>query len=211
MMTDDLINALVADLKSSKPARPRGWWLFSAAMASLLIVYGLLGVRSDWISSVQEPAAWVKAAYALALASSGLWLTQRLGRPGASIRAPLCTLLAIICVASGAAALQLSALTAADRLVEVLGGSWRVCSAKILMVSVLTGPLVFLSARGLAPTHRMAAGAALGLTAGAFSAAAYGLLRCPETSAAFIAAWYTTGVAIAAVIGALAGRVALRW
>ena len=46
---------------------------------------------------------------------------------------------------------------------------------------------------------------------GAVAATAYGLLHCPEATVAFVATWYTLGVAAAGAIGALIGRFALRW
>jgi hypothetical protein len=46
---------------------------------------------------------------------------------------------------------------------------------------------------------------------GAVAATAYGLLHCPEATVAFVATWYTLGVAAAGAIGASIGRFALRW
>lgn len=56
----------------------------------------------------------------------------------------------------------------------------------------------------------MRAGAAAGLLTGAIAATAYGL-HCPEATAAFVATWYTLGMAAAAGLGAVVGRFALRW
>jgi hypothetical protein len=46
---------------------------------------------------------------------------------------------------------------------------------------------------------------------GGIAATAYGLLHCGEATAAFVATWYTLGVAAAGLIGAAVGRFALRW
>lgn len=92
-----------------------------------------------------------------------------------------------------------------------LGQTWEVCGRNILLISAVAGPFVFLSARRLAPTRPSAAGAVLGLIAGAVAATAYGLLHCPEATIAFVATWYTLGVAAAGAAGAIIGRFALRW
>jgi len=64
--------------------------------------------------------------------------------------------------------------------------------------------------RALAPTRPVAAGAACGAFAGALAAIGYAL-ACSETSSAFVALWYTLGVALSAAAGALLGPRVLRW
>jgi len=98
-----------------------------------------------------------------------------------------------------------------QRMAGWLGQTWDVCGLNILLVSAFAGPLVFLSARRLAPTRPTAAGLALGLASGGLAATAYGLLHCGEATAAFVATWYTLGIAAAGLIGAAVGRFALRW
>ena len=49
------------------------------------------------------------------------------------------------------------------------------------------------------------------MASGGIAATAYGILPCPESTVAFVATWYTLGVAAAGLIGAVAGRFALRW
>ena len=56
-----------------------------------------------------------------------------------------------------------------------------------------------------------AGGGFTGVMTGAVAATAYGLLHCPEATVAFVATWYTLGVAAAGVLGAIVGRFALRW
>ena len=68
-----------------------------------------------------------------------------------------------------------------------------------------------MSAQAGAPTRPTAAGLALGVATGGIAATAYGLLHCGEATAAFVATWYTLGVATAGLIGAGIGRLALRW
>jgi hypothetical protein len=64
--------------------------------------------------------------------------------------------------------------------------------------------------RGLAPTRPRAAGLAAGLLAGAIGAFAYAL-ACHEVSVAFVALWYSLGIALSGALGALLGPRLLRW
>jgi hypothetical protein len=84
-------------------------------------------------------------------------------------------------------------------------------STLLMLVSAFAAPFVFLSARKLAPTRPATAGLALGLATGGLAATAYGLLHCGEATVAFVATWYTLGIAAAGLIGAAVGRFALRW
>ena len=49
-----------------------------------------------------------------------------------------------------------------------------------------------------------------GVLSGALAAMAYAL-TCPVDSAAFVATWYPLAIAACAALGALAGKLALRW
>ena len=64
--------------------------------------------------------------------------------------------------------------------------------------------------RGLAPTRLLLAGLVAGGCAGGLGAAVYAF-ACTETSAPFLAIWYTLGMALAAGLGAVAGSRLLRW
>jgi hypothetical protein len=64
--------------------------------------------------------------------------------------------------------------------------------------------------RGLAPTRPRAAGFAAGLLAGSVGACGYAL-SCPEVSPAFVAVWYTLGIALTGALGAALGTRVLRW
>ena len=64
--------------------------------------------------------------------------------------------------------------------------------------------------RAMAPRSGAMAGFAAGLLAGGFGAAIYSFY-CGETGMMFMAVWYSLGVAATAVLGALLGRLLLRW
>ncbi len=211
MKTDDLIDALAVGLEPVKPARASSLLLAAAVVASVVGVVVLLGVRPDLIQAMGGLTSWLKGLYTLALAAAALRLTTRLGRPGADARPAAMLLFAVVAVVTAAGAIELALTTPDQRMAVWLGRTWDVCGRNILLISAVTAPFVYLSARRLAPTRPSAGGAALGVITGAVAATAYGLLHCPEATVAFVATWYTLGVAAAGAIGALIGRFALRW
>jgi hypothetical protein len=80
----------------------------------------------------------------------------------------------------------------------------------VLALSLPALGATLLAMRGLAPTRLRAAGTAAGLLAGAVGAIGYAL-HCPEAALAFVAAWYTAGIALAGALGAALGPLVLRW
>jgi hypothetical protein len=211
MKTNDLIDALAAGLEPAPPARPNPLLLAAAAAAAVCAVSVLLGVRPDLATALQAAAPWLKGLYTISVASAAILLATRLGRPGVDARPALAVLLAVIGTAVLWAVVEVIVTSPGERLSHWLGRTWMICGRNILIVSAVVAPLVFLSARRLAPTRPSLAGAALGVATGGIAATAYGLLHCPESTAAFIATWYTLGMAAAGVVGAAAGRIALRW
>lgn len=210
MKTDDLIEALAAGLEPVGPARLSPLMIGGAFAVAVAAVAVLLGVLPDLAEAIRGSAFWAKVAYTGALAVASLWLVTRLGRPGASAGPAGWAVASIVGLAGLAGAIELLLLPPEARMDDWLGFTWKVCALNILMVSAVTAPLIFLAARRLAPTKPMPAGAAAGLLTGAVAATAYGL-HCPESTAAFVATWYTLGIAVAAAAGAVIGRFALRW
>jgi hypothetical protein len=210
MKTEDLIDALSAGIEPVKPARLNPVMLAGAGAAAVLAVVLLLGVRPDLHEAMGGPTLWMKALYTVALAGTSIWLATRLGRPGVRAMPALAALAVVVGVAVIWGGAEMMATPADQRMADWRGGSSSVCGLNILLASLFAAPLVFLSARRLAPTRPTAAGAALGLATGAVAATAYGL-HCTEATAAFVATWYTLGVATAGLIGAVIGRFALRW
>lgn len=213
MKTEDLISALAVDLPPAAPRaleRRLALFMIPAAALALLGVTFWLGFRPDLIPAVQGPVFWAKAAYTAVAGIAGFWLLDRLGRPGVSARGPLILLILLLTTAAAAAGIELIQAPAAARMDLVMGRSAQVCPPNILGLSLLAAPCIFFAARRFAPVRPMAAGAAAGLLTAALAATLYGL-HCPERTAAFVAVWYTLGMAAAAGVGALVGRLALRW
>jgi hypothetical protein len=91
-----------------------------------------------------------------------------------------------------------------------MGSSHQVCPWRITILALPIFVGVFWSLRTLAPTRSWISGAAAGLLAGAAGAFIYAF-HCDESAAAFVALWYTIGIAAVGLLGAAVGRLLLRW
>lgn len=211
MKTDALIDMLARD--AGPAPRALAARRLSPAAAAGLLASALISITWFGIIPAQMFATavpWTKMAYAGALALAAGWWTARLSRPAALVALPrrvtVLVLLAIV-VVSG---FSLASTPAGARLDALLGESWSTCPWSVLALSLpaLAGSLW--AVRGLAPTRPRAAAFAAGLLAGSVGAFGYSL-SCPEASPAFVAIWYTLGIAFTGAVGAVLGPRVLRW
>ncbi len=153
---------------------------------------------------------WMKLTYAALLALFAGWLTARLARPIARTRALVYALFTVFVAMLTWGVITLAAATPDQRLSLLMGETWTTCPRNVVMLSMpaLAGGLWAL--RGLAPTNLRAAGFCAGLLAGALGAMGYAL-ACAEASATFVAVWYSLGILLTGLLGALAGPRLLRW
>jgi len=213
MKTDELIHALVAD------ARPVPTWAverrFALAVmlglaAAVVLMLGVFGLRHDWAAVWMLPMFWGKFALGGVLALLGLAVVLRLSRPGAPW-GRIAVWLAVPPLAVWAVAVaDLAAAAPSERLVLLLGSTWRTCPFNIALLSLPTLAALFWAMRGAAPTRLAWSGACAGLLAGALGVLAYAL-HCPEMQAPFVALWYLAGMLLPAALGALLGPRLLRW
>ncbi|MFI4974296.1 MAG: DUF1109 domain-containing protein [Caulobacterales bacterium] len=212
MKTDDLIAALARQDAAALPGVTRALAvaLVVAAGGSLAVLLLGWGLRPDLAQAVATSAYWMKAGYTAAFALGGLILVERLGRPGVTAgRGWFAPALAVLAI-GGLAVWELSGLTPAARMADMMGHSASQCPLRIMAISAPAFAAAIWALRRMAPTRpRLAAGAA-GLLAGGIGATVYGL-RCDETAAAFTAIWYSLGMLGWAGVGALVGPRLLRW
>lgn len=213
MKTDDLIGLLARDaapVPAHAGERRFAVALMLGAAAALAWVHGAFGIRTDLPVLVGTAAFWEKLAMPVAVAAAGLVVVFRLGHPGLRPRGWwLGVCVPVLLLWAWAAAVLWQAEPAA-RLPLVLGTTWRVCVFNVTATALPIGIALLWALRGLAPTRPALAGGAAGWLAGAVGACAYSL-HCPEMQAPFVAVWYVLGMGMAAALGALAGRVWLRW
>ena len=213
METEKLIDALSADLRPA-PAGQVSRGIIGVAVTGGLVALALvvwwLGLRADLMNAMHGPMLWIKASYAALLWLGGYLALERLSRPAGTGRVGVLLAGVIVLVLLAAGALQLMATAPGARMDLWMGNSARRCPVYILLLAlpILAGTLLTL--RRFAPTRLAMAGGAAGLFAGGVAAVAYGL-HCPETSVAFLATWYSLGVALSAGLGAALGPWVLRW
>ena len=211
MKTDALIDMLARD--AGPVPRALAARRLSPAAAAGLLVSALIAIA--WFGAIPAQmfataVPWTKMAYAGALALAAGWWTARLSRPAAPIALPRrVTVLVLLAMVVGGG-FSLASTPAGARLDALLGESWPTCPWSVLVLSLpaLAGSLW--AVRGLAPTRPRAAGFAAGLLAGSVGAFGYSL-SCPEASPAFVAVWYTLGIAFTGAVGAVLGPRVLRW
>ena len=211
MKTDTLIDMLARSAGPAPTALVAGRLLPAVMMGLVVSVTAAVAVfGSVPAASFATIAPWMKLAYAGALALAAGWLTASLSRPGAPVRGAKRALVAIVLLMGFVAADWLATTSPGARVGAVLGDSWWSCSVRVLVLSAPALAAAFWAVRGLAPTRPRAAGFAAGLLAGSVGAIGYSL-SCPEISPAFVALWYTLGIALAGALGAALGPRVLRW
>lgn len=213
MRTEELIDALSRDVPRVPPsavARRLGFGLVAGAIASLGLMTLALGLRPDLSAAVLDFPFWMKWGYTASLAIAAAYLTSRLARPDSDQFRQMWLIAIPVCALTFIAVVELMSAPRSEWLSMWLGHSWKACSSLVLMLSVPVFLGLLWSFRRFAPTRLRAAGAAAGLTAGASAATVY-CLHCPEVSAIFVLTWYSLGMILAAVAGALVGPRILRW
>ncbi len=213
MKTEDLIALMGKDAapvpRASLPVRLIVFGLVVLVLA-LAVMLAWLGIRPDLGAALQTSAYWMKTIYTAGLALAGFALVERLSRPGGAGRLGVILLGACVTAIAALAIVQLSSTPAANVSAELLGSTWDRCPWRILTLSLPGLVAVLWAMRRFAPTRPALAGAAAGLFVGGLSATVYGLY-CQETAAPFVAIWYSLGIGLSGLLGALAGSRALRW
>ncbi len=213
MNTEQLIEQLAGDMRPvGRRARARrlALGIVMGGVAPLAFVTLALGIRPDLRVAMHGFAFWMKWTYTISLGLVAVAITARLARPEPVRLARFwpATLPFVVLALVGIA--EMARVSRGDWLAMWLGESWRVCPWLVLGLSAPIFAGLLWSFQRLAPTRLRAAGAAAGLTAGAWAATLY-CLHCPEVSAIFVLTWYTLGIALAAGVGALLGPRLLRW
>jgi hypothetical protein len=210
MNTGDLIEALARGAgPAPRAVAARRLWPIAVVGAALAawLAHLVLG----WVDPRAVGAAlWVKLVYGGALAAAAGWLAAKLARPVARQGAARAALVTVVVAMALLGAAAWSLQPAPERGAYLMGHSWATCPWAVFALSLPTLAAALAAVRSLAPTRPVAAGAACGLFAGAVGAMGYAF-ACTEVSVAFIALWYSLGIAMSAGLGALLGPRVLRW
>src|SRR5579872_2162803 len=206
MRTADLIELLARDVRAAPPGVVNRR-LLAALVAGGAVTFAVvaLGLHCQpLLVAAQQPWFWMKAAYTGLLTVAGAVIVRRLSVPGSRLGPAPWIAALIIAAMLALAAGQIFSAGPGGRLALWLGHTWKVCSPLILLLAVPIYACLIAAIRKLAPVRLALAGAAAGFVSGALAATLYGL-HCPEQAAAFVATWYTLGIAAATALGALCG------
>ncbi len=213
MQTDELIAALSEAPQPVSRLTMAGWIALGLAggiLGSIVLLAATIGVRPDLAAAMAGGPFWMKFFYTLALAALGVWIVDRIGRPGVNATRPMLLLMLPVIVILALAAAELGAVGAAEKRLLLLGRSSNVCALLIGFLAIPQFLGVFWAMKKMAPTHPRLAGAAAGLLAGSMAATIYAF-HCRESAAPFVAVWYTSGILLTTAVGALLGGRILRW
>ena len=212
MKTYDLITAISADAKSTRPPITSVVWLAAGAgvIAAAMLFFLILQPRPNIAEAITEPSFLYKWVLTLTLLASALVLVMQLARPQPLSRNGLLLLLAPVGVLALGVAYELLTLPSSDWMPTLIGNSATACMTYIPILSALPLAALLLALRQGAPSRPTLTGAVAGLAATGIGATLYAS-HCTNDSPLFMAAWYVAGAAIMAVAGALLGARLLRW
>ena len=213
MNTNQLIETLAQDV-TQVPRHAIGRRLALGiglgALVTLLLVGLSLGFNRDLDLAMLHYSFWMKWGYTVSIGIGAVVATARLARPDAALPGWLWVMALPVIGLAVIGFFEMRNVPSSQWLAMWLGVSWRGCSAFVFLLSLPIFAGLLWSFKSLAPTRLRAAGATAGLSAGAWSATLY-CLHCPEVSAVFVLTWYSLGIALAALAGAVLGPRLLRW
>jgi len=213
MKTDALIESLserAAPVSRAAMTRALLLGLGGGVLASFVLMEVWLGIRPDLMPAMHTGMYWMKFFYTLLFAAAGFWTLERLSRPGAASRTQMILEALPFALLAAFASMKLMMAPMEARMPMLMGSSHQVCPWRIIILALPIFAGVFWGLRKAAPTRPVVSGAAAGLLAGAAGAFIYAM-HCDENAAAFVALWYTFGIAMMGMLGALLGRFLLKW
>jgi hypothetical protein len=212
MKTDDLIRAMTSDLAAPGPSIEARFAvaLLPGVLLALALFAVTLGPRPDLMLVVGDARFLFKFVVTLSLALCSAMLVWRLVRPGAPARLQIAVLCLVPLVLAAGVLMELIVLPKPFWGARLIGSNGLVCLVSIPFFALPMLIAEILALRQGAPTQPALAGVVAGLFAGGVAAAIYAA-HCPDDSPLFVALWYSLGIAIVALAGGLAGRIALRW
>ena len=212
MKTDDLISRLAADRQTHRIAP--GAALVAAVVVATVIAAVLLmttiGPRPDIAQAAMTWRFDFKFVVTLVLAVSSFWLVRQAIYPEGLSKAPLWLLLASPAVLLGGVAVELATLPGSAWLMSAIGKNSQLCLTIVPALGLVPLVLILWGLKQGAPTRPMLSGFFAGLLAGGIAATFYAA-NCTDDSPLFVLTWYPISILALGLVGALLGRVALRW
>lgn len=211
--TEELIRSLAADMRPYQRGAAQlrlAAGIVGGMLLSLAALILWMGPPLSAVAYTGVPAFAMKLAFAASMIAISCILLFASGRPGQTIGARFLWLLAPPALVLATAIMELAITAPKFREGAWFGSTWQTCLLAIIGLSLPVLLAVGWAFRRLAPTNLRLAGLLAGLTSGSAAALVYALF-CPETTATFLACWYSLGILAAGLIGLLCGPRLLRW
>ncbi|MAN78220.1 MAG: RNA polymerase subunit sigma [Rhizobiales bacterium] len=213
MNNPDLIDRLVDDLRPTRGGTPQ--WMLACAVTAGAIIAAIMmvfwiGLRTDILTAPGTAMFWIKLGYTSVLALLGLAAAMALSRPEKDSWPGLWAVGGVFALTLAGGLWQWGNAPEAVRPVLIFGSTALVCPFFIVAFSAPVLAIMLAVMRRLAPANPTLAGLAAGLASGGAGASVYAF-HCGEYGMLFLALWYSVGVGLVALSGALLGRKLLRW
>lgn len=211
--TDDIIDSLVKDLE---PVPPRALerrlvlGVLPALAVSLALMLAIVGLRVDMSEALMLPVFWIKSAYNALLAIAAFLAVCHLARPDGSEGRFFPAAAVIFGAMAMIAGIQLMMSPAETYPVLILGSSALHCPFLIFAFALPVFAGNIWGLRRAAPTDLRLTGLIAGIAAGAAGAWVYSWF-CTENGMPFVLIWYSLGILLTGLAGALTGPRLLRW
>ena len=213
MHTDDLIKALAADAgtRQTPPARALGLALVVAIALAGILFAAFLGPRADIAHALSTWRFQLKLVLTALLLISTVPVLLSLSRPTPTPWRKLALVALAPLALAAAVVLELVVTPPSTWMAHTIGRNWMHCLTLIPLLALmpLAALLITLRQSG-APSSPALAGAIAAVLAGAIAATYYATL-CTDDSPLFVATWYTFAISGLAILGAMAGRLFLKW
>jgi hypothetical protein len=212
MKTDDLINALSADGRTSAMPLDRAWMLaiVVAIVAAAATFFSMLGPRPDMPVAMETMRFPFKFVVTITLGASAWVAIRAASRPAGTIGATIAVMMLAPALLIGAMALELLSVPSVDWSSRLMGTNNMLCLTFIPAIGFAPLVLFLMVLRHGAPNRPGLAGAVAGVLAGGVAATFYAA-HCTDDSPLFVATWYTLAIALLAALGAIGGRLLARW
>ena len=211
MNTDELISLLAQNAGPAQGPAPQqvgGRLAIALALGGVMVLY--LGLNPALRDFAATSPFTLKMVWLFAMLVFSAVLVYRLVHPGQHLgSAPWGIGLALLAM-SGQGLNQLLDAPPTQRNALMMGASWQVCAFNIAFIALPVLAALLWTLRDMAPTRPALTGAASGLLAGALAAMLYSL-HCTENTFTFYALWYSGGMGLSALVGAVLGARYLRW
>ena len=212
MKTNDLINELANDASQHAPKRAMPWqWVIAGSiLTGAILMFSVFDIRPDLAAAATTYGFLLKPVVAILIAVPALKLIVEVADPtGRPMRYAGLLAIGLVVLAIGVA-LEMMLIPQQRWAARRMGYNAAACAASVFVLAMPILAIMIFAIRQRATVKPVLAGSLAGLFAGAVSTFLYAA-HCPDDSPFFLAVWYSLAVLAVMGVGAIVGRVFLRW